>query len=149
MSAFDFYSGLIGSMFLVALFSSIVGLACYIIGAVGLFTMAKNRGEEYPWLAFIPIGNVYLIGKMVDSLVLFDRKITNLAAICPAANIVLIFLSSIPFIGGLITFIAVIFLLIVVFHFFRQYRDDTFICVVFTVLPFVGCFVLRNAPRLR
>lgn len=36
----------------------------YIFGALGLMALAKKNKLDNPWLAFIPIGNSYLLGKL-------------------------------------------------------------------------------------
>lgn len=54
----------------VSLLSEIPGLlmslAAYIIMAVALYTIAKRRGINKPWLAWIPIGNAWIVGCISD-----------------------------------------------------------------------------------
>lgn len=38
----------------------------YILNAVGLHTMAKRRGINHPWLAWLPIGNTWILGSISD-----------------------------------------------------------------------------------
>ncbi len=52
-----FAGGLIGG-FLVA--GIVVALALYLYTAFALFTIAKNQKVEYPWLAFIPLANIWV-----------------------------------------------------------------------------------------
>lgn len=49
---------------IVMLLIGIISLASYILRGIGLYTIAKHRGYEYAWLAFIPFFRVYLQGKM-------------------------------------------------------------------------------------
>ena len=37
------------------------GFLFYLISSFSLFTIAKNSGEEYAWMAFIPILNILLM----------------------------------------------------------------------------------------
>lgn len=41
-------------------------LAMYIIEAMSLYTIAKRRGIHHAWLAWIPIGNAWLLGSISD-----------------------------------------------------------------------------------
>jgi hypothetical protein len=46
--------------------SSAVTVAAYIFMALGLFGMAQNRGLKNPWLAWIPVANLWLLGCISD-----------------------------------------------------------------------------------
>ena len=41
-------------------------LVFYIFESIGLYTMAKRRGIKYPGLAWVPIGNAWIIGSLAD-----------------------------------------------------------------------------------
>lgn len=41
-------------------------LACYIFRSLGLYTIAKRRGIYSPWLAWIPVGNLWILGSISD-----------------------------------------------------------------------------------
>ena len=38
----------------------------YIFSAIGLYSMAKRANINNEWLAFIPIGNAYIVGELID-----------------------------------------------------------------------------------
>ena len=38
----------------------------YVLGAVGLYRIAKRRGIHHAWLAWIPVGNAWLLGSISD-----------------------------------------------------------------------------------
>ena len=46
--------------------SGAVGVAAYIFMALGLFTIARNRRIRNPWLAWIPVANLWLLGCISD-----------------------------------------------------------------------------------
>lgn len=46
--------------------SAIVGLAGYILLALGLYTVAKRRGIRNSWLAWIPFGQSWMLGCVSD-----------------------------------------------------------------------------------
>ena len=49
---------------IVMLLIGIISLTSYILRGIGLYTIAKHRGYEYAWLAFIPFFRIYLQGKL-------------------------------------------------------------------------------------
>ena len=57
-----FMTELLGSM----LSSWIPSLIAYILLAVGLYTIAKRRGINNPWLAWIPFGQTWVLGCISD-----------------------------------------------------------------------------------
>lgn len=54
--------------FLVLMISLGISVAIYIIGALGVQTLAKRRGMDKTWLAWLPVGQEYLLGKMADDI---------------------------------------------------------------------------------
>ena len=64
---------LIIGLVLLALYVLILALAIaeYVTVSLALYTMAKNRGIKHPGLAWVPVANVWIIGKLVNE---YDRK---------------------------------------------------------------------------
>jgi hypothetical protein len=42
------------------------GIVCYILEAIGFYSMAKRRGLRLYGLAWVPIGNIWLLGTIAD-----------------------------------------------------------------------------------
>lgn len=71
MSSYEYYyggeeilgifSGLISGIPSVAL-----AIASYVLSSLALYTIAKRRGIHNPWLAWIPMVNVWLVGSISD-----------------------------------------------------------------------------------
>lgn len=60
-------------------FVTLIGIAGYILQGISMQTIAKRRGIENPWLAWVPIGNSYILGAVADDYNLKARlKKTNL-----------------------------------------------------------------------
>ena len=59
-------------IFMVALIFWIVE---YVFFAIGLYTIAKRMGRNYPWLAFIPFARKYLHRELAGTIELKTRKI--------------------------------------------------------------------------
>lgn len=60
----------LGTMFLIMLgiyaLVGIYAIAAYIMGSLGNYTIANRRGIKHPWLAWIPFGNLWILGSIAD-----------------------------------------------------------------------------------
>ena len=65
----------------------------YVIRAIGLHRIAKNSGVENAWLAWIPLADLYLLGKVTGDVSLGNRKLKNTS----------LWLLLVPIIGGVIS----------------------------------------------
>ena len=45
---------------------TLVSIAVYVFTALGLYTLAQRRGLRHPWLAWIPVANVWILGSLSD-----------------------------------------------------------------------------------
>lgn len=43
-----------------------VAIAAYILLGLGLYAIARNRQINNPWLAWVPVGNLWLLGSIAD-----------------------------------------------------------------------------------
>ena len=41
-------------------------IACYVLQSVGLYSIAKRRGIRHPWLSWLPLGNMWILGSISD-----------------------------------------------------------------------------------
>lgn len=62
------------SSFVSAEISSAVAGAMYVFLSLGLMTIAKRRGIEKPWFAWIPVVNSLLLGRIADD---YDEKVAG------------------------------------------------------------------------
>lgn len=55
-------------VFIVILYGILLlfAIACYIIQALGIYNIAKRRGFDRPWYAWIPVASSWLIGRLSD-----------------------------------------------------------------------------------
>ena len=56
----------LGVFVVVYLILMVLGLACYILQGLGLYTIAKRRGIRKPWLSWIPLANLWILGSISD-----------------------------------------------------------------------------------
>jgi hypothetical protein len=143
----------------------ILGIICiisYIFMSLGLYTMAKNKNIDYAWLSWIPIGQHYIIGSLIND----DVSIGSLHI--PYAKIFLTLgtlgislivgiLNLVPYIGPLLTILLVLGLTFYVsvawFWIFSIYdkKHRVVFLVLSIIFPFLGpifIFVIRNKEPL-
>lgn len=58
--------GLLSQSLLRLFFSLLISIASYVLTGLGLHTAAKRRGIRYPWLAWIPLGQLWILGRIAD-----------------------------------------------------------------------------------
>lgn len=46
--------------------SMLLSIASYVLTAMALYTLAKRRGLNHPWLAWIPVVNCWILGSLSD-----------------------------------------------------------------------------------
>lgn len=56
------FLALLGVYFLVFIYS----IAAYVMGSLGHYTIAERRGIKHPWLAWLPYGNLWILGSIAD-----------------------------------------------------------------------------------
>ena len=72
MNYFEYYYGFEDMEMLLSLwsgfasFGGLLGLACYILRSLSLYTIAKRRGLNSPWLCWIPLGFEWQLGSLSD-----------------------------------------------------------------------------------
>ena len=44
----------------------LVSLAVYVLTALAYYAMAQKRNIRHPWLAWVPVGNIWLLGSLSD-----------------------------------------------------------------------------------
>lgn len=106
-----------------------------VVGAIPYYVMSKRNGYKYPWIAFVPLGAMYLRFILSDRKYnLFDKFVTpnrNLAFIAYAiingsasyVSMIVACISFIPIIGSIISpFIGFITYAVTIFALFFVWR---------------------------
>ena len=71
-----------------------VATAQYVFGALGLYRIAKRRGIHNPWLAWVPVANVWLLGSVSDHYqYIVKRKVTKRRKVLLILEIAVVVLS--------------------------------------------------------
>lgn len=67
-----------GIILIVALFALIFAVVSYVLTSAGLYTIAKRRGLRNPWMAWIPVASMWILGSISDQYqYVVKRKNTN------------------------------------------------------------------------
>ena len=69
--------GILSIYLIILLVCLVFYLVSYILKAVGVYTMAKRQGMDYPWLAFVPFARTYLQGELAGSITLKNKTVKN------------------------------------------------------------------------
>ena len=84
------------------LLSNLIGIGLYVMQSLGLYTISKRRGIHNPWLAWIPVANMWILGSIADQYQyvtkgkIKNRRKTLIAmVIIVAATVVLLFVGLI------------------------------------------------------
>lgn len=68
--ATGFFEGMMGAFLVLYLVFYLLilafGILSYVLQSVGFYTIAKRRGIHNPWLAWLPFGNVWILGSISD-----------------------------------------------------------------------------------
>ncbi|MBU3876541.1 RNA-binding protein [Faecalicatena sp. AGMB00832] len=89
------FAGIVAIYLIILAVLALFYVISYVFKGIGMFTIAKRQGKEYPWLAFIPFARTYLHGELAGNIRLKNKSIKN-----PG-----IWLLVMPFIFGALNFI--------------------------------------------
>ncbi|MDY0236474.1 MAG: hypothetical protein RBR71_10615 [Gudongella sp.] len=151
----DIYDGA-GTSALFAFFAAFLGfiifygLIAYIVSAIALKRMADKLSVENSWLAWVPIANVYILGKVAgDKLDLFGYQIDNLAIILLAGSVISGAISGIPVIGFLVAVAFAILSFATLYKIYLIFVPDSAMLylILSIVLAIIAPFILYAASK--
>lgn len=123
----------------VILVFGIIGLVNYVLLCLGLMRMAQNQGIENAWLAWIPIGNMWIMGKVIKTIDLGDRKFEQAEMILVIAAAASFLASFIPVVGTLISLAVTILYILVIYKIYKMYAPGKEL--LYTILTFVFAII--------
>ncbi|WP_195268329.1 hypothetical protein [Eubacterium sp. 1001713B170207_170306_E7] len=114
----------------------IIGIVLYIFSSISLYTMAKGRGMSKPWLAWIPIANSYLMGKLINEKVAFGSFVIPYAhVLLPVLPLVCGFLTRIPYMGWLFLIVSLVYSYGALYRLYKMYKPQD--AVLYLVLSII------------
>ena len=135
---------------LIMFFTTAFSLVCYVLQSYGLYTIANRRGIRNSWLAWVPIGNVWILGSISDQYQYVAKgKVKNRRKLLLGLNIGLVVatvgwfiailasaLMSESVANGVITFVLIMLL---------GYLAFLTMVVIATVYMYLCCYDLYNS----
>lgn len=143
--------GVFAALGVVMAFIVIIGIALYILSALGLYTMAKRRNMEYAWLAWIPVAQLYILGELIGPRKFGDFEVPQPGLYLLGAMLALSILSRLPAIGSIFSLATAVLSIGALYYLFKSYTTDN-TPVVYTILSAVTfgflapifVFIIRN-----
>jgi|LGOV01.1.fsa_nt_gb hypothetical protein len=138
---------LFGFVIILVFFAGTIGL--YLLMAIGLKTLADNRGIENSWVAFIPILQLYVLGLLIVDLEIFGFEIPEVSLVLPGLTLIAPLVSKIQFIGGIYSLAVFIVFAFALYKLFKMYVPESaqLYVILSVVLPFMGpilVFTIRD-----
>lgn len=146
MDSYEMLGGLIAMLGGLVFVFFILAIALYVLMGLSLMTMAKNKGIENPWLAFVPVGNMWIIGKIIETIELGEKKFENAALILTVGC----FVSIVPIIGSLLALVYMVVVYISLFKLYKMYApENATLYLILTIfvgvaMPFIFYFKLKD-----
>lgn len=133
----------------IALIFFIVALVLYILASLGLYKLASNRRMENPWLAWVPIGNLYVLGKLIKTLKIDTFEIPSIELVLPIGSVVAAILGNVPLIGWIVSIAYLVLCILAFYKLYKMYRPQQAIMwlVLSIIFPFMGpifIYIMRN-----
>ena len=140
MDIISFFS--VGSMlFILILF--VLAIVSYFLSSISLMQMAQRESIDEAWLAWIPVGNLYIIGKLIKSFKFNGQIFEPAEYILPGFWLASMALSGVSFIGSLAT-LALSLVTFLSFHsLYKLYApaDVTKYMIMTVLLPGLGASI--------
>lgn len=132
-----------------ALITLILIITMYVLSSVGLYRLAINQKIDNPWIAWIPIANMYILGSLIKNIKIDSYEIPRIELVLPIGCLLTMLLSPIPLIGWIINIAYFVLCLLTIFKLYKMYRPNQAVVwlILSIILPFMGpifLFVMRN-----
>ena len=89
--------------------SSLISVAAYVFSALAIYTIAQRRGIKNPWLAWIPMVNVWILGSISDQYRYVAKgEVKNKRKILLGVNILNFILTWVAVLKMIVTVVGVV-----------------------------------------
>lgn len=129
---------------------AIVGLVLYVFQSLAFHRLAKNKNIELAWLAWVPIAQNYIFGKILDDKVPFGSKIIPYAPIIlMVAPIAASLIAMIPYIGWIFPIASYVYYCLALYRLYKLYKPESAVLflvfsVIFPIVVPFFIFAIRN-----
>lgn len=118
---------------------AIIGIVNYVLMSIGLMKMAQNEEIENPWLAWVPIGNFWIMGKLIKTIELGSNKWEQAELILVIAAAGSIILGAIPVIGTIVSLAVAVLSILVMYKIYKMYAPDN--AMLYLILSIVFAII--------
>ena len=87
------------TMYISLIVAGVIWATLFILQGFALYTMAKKRGIQGKWRAFVPFADLYLMGKIAGECNVFGQKVKRAGMYAFIAQIILVILCATEIIG--------------------------------------------------
>lgn len=129
-------TGVLAALAIFGVFGAIIGIAFYVFYAFALYKLAQKRGVDMAWLAWIPVAQMYVIGKMVKTVKISTFEVPSLEIVLPVGMLAAMLLGAIPLIRWLIYLAFLVLVVLTAYNLYKQYVPEQ--AVLYTVLSIFG-----------
>lgn len=143
-------AGVLGAFLFLTFFFIILGIFCYLFFAIGLMTMANRLNVPHGWLAFIPIGSLWVFGEVLKEKVPepFHR---NTGWWLILIFVIQYILSFIPVIGTIIVIAYGVLHIWLLHQLYTMFSEKAVVLTIITIvslgiLSSFFVFAIRNNP---
>lgn len=136
-----------GVVLIIALFY----LVFYCLQSYGVMKIARRHNIQHSWLAWVPVTNAYIYGKVAFKSPLKADALLALKVVPLTDVLFLIFGRSASSITNISSFAYAFFLFYATYKIYKQMSDKAVLMLVFSVLSFgtlipIFLFAIRNNP---
>lgn len=131
---------------IITILTSVIVL--WLLKAIGLYTMAKKKGDKYAFLSFIPYGCLFIKGRIIGNTKLFGIEISKPELILP----LLILTMHLPFAKSFSMILLILFYYAILYKIYqKQVPNFSVVLLVLSIFipitqPFI-LFIIRNSKN--
>jgi len=130
----------LGMLIYLELLLLVAAVALFVIQAVGLYGMAEKAGVTPRWVAFIPVVNAYIWGKIIKEIRVSNYVLPRPEIVLPLAPFIYALLYQVPFLGPLFLLCLLALYAAGYYYLYLLYRPDS--AAVYTIISIVFPFVV-------
>lgn len=133
-------------MFVLIMFTLMV--ISYIPFSLGIYRMALKTGVKNPWLAWIPLANGYVIGKIIKTLRIGNYQVPRPEITLALAPALMLLVGRIPIVGSLYGLALGLLYLMATYRLFLLFkRDSALLFTLLCLLPPTGAFLILSVSQ--
>ena len=156
LESMDFDGALVGLgifIFIIALIALVIIVVVYILQSIALYKLANKNNLQNSWLAWLPVGNMYILGKLGFEIYADDDKknevFTWILLGCSAGSFLLDRLSVLDGLTSIASLGVLVFSVWAYYYIFNKINNKN--AVLFTVLSAIfqigGVILFFNKNR--